>query len=141
MSSSRLVRIADSDPMHRARLSLNVYTADAFGAIAKSPMVARVFGHRDEGDDRSRAREMQHRPSEPRSRTIGARNRDPLVIWPFVKLRNRRNPSFLRKMDASRLARDRRRRHTSSQPSIFLLAIHTANYVSPPIAYAPSDAT
>jgi len=53
MSSSRLVRIADSDPMHRAGLSLNVCTADAFGAIAKSLMVVRVFGHGDEGDDRS----------------------------------------------------------------------------------------
>lgn len=169
-SSSRpLVRIADSDPMHRAGVPLDVCAADTFGAIANPPMDARVFGHRDGRDDRSlagpRDATAKQRPSSSSSSPApagGDRLREFAIGGTrrgigSIGIRSRSGSLFLRKCARNRRGtgarlhvrllvlagngtrsrtmpvRDRRLRHTSSRPSIFLrTTVYTASHASPP---------
>lgn len=45
VASSRLIRIADSDPIRRARVLLDIRAANIFGAIAK---LRDVFAYHDD---------------------------------------------------------------------------------------------
>lgn len=144
-ASSCLIRVADSDPICRAEVPLDIHAANIFGAIAK--LMRDVYAYHGDEGRRSVAREAGVAVSTWWTRVYqrlrGTRRlaatdwlrfaREIKVISRWIYSRNRAtNIVYLFGAECFKF-RDCRRRHTSSRPLIFLFSAADYAHLAPDV--------